>query len=187
MSTNNLLEGPGGLPSTKLSRQTITKYPVVLSGTAATLAVGGNATVTGNLAVTGTTAFTGGVTGSNFQVTFVDAPTATATDRFIFIAPVACQVVSAYEIHAVAAGGASALQLTKDVSTNAPGAGTNLLTNNTNAGFDLNGTANTLQTGTLSATASDLQLAVGDRLALDWANTIQSTAGMVVTVWLKTI
>lgn len=170
------------VPVVKLNKGTYTKLPVVLAGTGATLAVGGT------LTVTGATTFTGGIgAGANFQVTFVDAPTATATDRFIFIAPVACQVVAAYEIHAVAAGGVSNIQLTKDTSTAAPGAGTNLLTNNTNAGFDLNGTANTLQTGALSITVTDLQLAVGDRLALDWANAIQSTAGMVVTVWMKTI
>lgn len=175
-------------PSTRLGRSTRTKLPIVLSGTAATLAVGGTMTVTGTSTFNGAVTFPGGVTsGTNFQVSFVDAPTATATDRFIFVAPVACQVLAASEVHAVAAGGASAIQLTKDVSTNAPGAGTNLLTNNTNSGFDLNGTANTVQVGTLSATLTDLQLAVGDRLALDWANTIQSTAGMVVTVWLKTI
>lgn len=189
MSTNNLLEGPGGLPSTKLSRQTLTKLPVVLSGTAATLAVGGTLAVTGNSTFTGAVTFSSATapTGQFFQTSFVDAPTATATDRYIFVAPVACQVVAASEVHAVAAGGASTIQLTKDVSTNAPGAGTNLLTNNTNAGFDLNATAATPQVGTLSATVTDLQLAVGDRLALDWANTIQSTAGMVITVWLKTI
>lgn len=187
MATNNYLEGPGGLPTTKQGGQTITKLPVVLSGTAATLAVGGTLTVTGATTLNGSVTFASGPTGQFFQTSFVDAPTATATDRFIFIAPVACQVVSASEVHAVAAGGASNIQLTKDTGTTVPGGGTNLLTNNTNAGFDLNGTANTVQAGALSVTVTDLQLAVGDRLAVDWANAIQSTAGMVVTVWLKTI
>lgn len=62
MSTNNLLEGPGGLPSTKLSRQTITKYPVVLSGTAATLAVGGTSTLTGTTTFTANPVFSAGIT-----------------------------------------------------------------------------------------------------------------------------
>lgn len=174
-------------PYVKDNKGIVTQYPVSLSGTAATLSVGGTLTVTGATTLNGSVTFASAPTGQFFQTSFVDAPTATATDRFIFIAPVACQVVAASEVHAVAAGGASTIQLTKDTGTAAPGAGTNLLTNNTNTGFDLNGTANTVQTGTLSATASDLQLAIGDRLAIDWANTIQSTAGMVVTVWLKTI
>jgi len=53
--------------------------------------------------------------------------------------------------------------------------------------IDLNGTANTPQTGSLSTTAADLNFAAGDRASLDFANTIQSTAGCVVTLefaWL---
>lgn len=62
MSTNNLLEGPGGLPSTKLSRQTATKLPVVLSGTAATLTVGGTSTFTGAATFTANPVFSAGIT-----------------------------------------------------------------------------------------------------------------------------
>lgn len=174
-------------PYVKDNKGINTKLPVALTGTSANLTIGGTLAVTGASTFTGVVTLPSGTLGSNFLVNFVDAPTATATDRYIFVAPIACQVIAASEVHAVAAGGASTIQLTKDVSTNAPGAGTNLLTNNTNAGFDLNGTAATPQVGTLSATVTDLQLAIGDRLALDWANTIQSTAGMVVSVWLKTI
>lgn len=139
------------------------------------------------LAVTGAITATGGVTGQNFSVSYVGQTTEAATDRVIFVAPVACQVVAASEVHGVAAGGASKLQLTKDTGTDAPGGGTDLLTNNTNTGFDLNATANTVQAGTLTATTASLQLATGDRLALDFANSIQSTAGLAVTVWLKTL
>lgn len=144
-------------------------------------------TVTGASTFTGAVTASGGLTGQNFQVTFAGQTTEAATDRVIFVAPVACQVVAVSQVHSAAAGGASKLQLTKDTGTDAPGAGTDLLTNNTNTGFDLNATANTVQSGTLVGTAATLQLAVGDRLALDFANTIQSTAGLCVTVWMKTI
>lgn len=113
--------------------------------------------------------------------TYQSDPTPTATDKVFFIATRPYIVVTASEIHTVAAGGASVLQLVKDTSTNAPGAGSDLLTNNTNTGFDLNGTANTVQTGTLTATVATKTLAAGDRLSVDYANTIQSTAGVVVT------
>jgi hypothetical protein len=146
-----------------------------------------NVVVGGTLAVTGAITASAGVTGQNFAVNYVGQTTEAATDRVIFTAPVACQVVAAVEAHAVAAGGASTLQLVKDTGTGAPGAGTDLLTNNTNTGFDLNATANTVQTGTLTATASSLQLAAGDRLSIDFANAIQSTAGLNITVWMKTI
>ena len=51
--------------------------------------------------------------------------------------------------------GAVNVQLVKDTSTDAPGAGTDLLTNNTDAGFNCKGTANTVQNGTLTATTAD--------------------------------
>ncbi len=118
------------------------------------------------------------------EVSFVGQTTEAATDRAFFIANRAYQVTAIRQVHSVAAGGASTLQVTKDTGTTAPGAGTDLLQS---TGFNLNATANTVQTGTLSATASDLQLAAGDRLSIDFANTIQSTAGLVVTVQLKPI
>lgn len=141
-----------------------------------------NISIGGNLAVTGTTVFTGAQTGTYFAASYVGQTTEAATDRQFFVAPVACTIVAITEVHAVAAGGASALQVVKDTSTNAPGAGTDILTNNTNTGFDLNATAQTPQVGTFAATS----LAAGDRLSLDFANTIQSTAGLCVTVILKT-
>lgn len=139
-------------------------------------------TLNSTLSVAGSITAAGGVTGQHFQVTYVGQTTEAATDRQFFVAPVACTVVAISEVHAVAAGGASTLQVTKDTGTAAPGAGTDLLA----TPFDLNATAQTVQSGALSATASDLVLAAGNRLSLDFANTIQSTAGLCVTVWLKT-
>jgi hypothetical protein len=121
------------------------------------------------------------------QATFADDNTPDAADRVFFIANAAYQVTGCVALHSVAAGGASKLQVVKDTSTNAPGAGTDLLTNNTNAGFDLNATANTLQTGTLTATEASLQLASGDRLSVDFADAIQSSVGVAVTCYLKRI
>lgn len=126
---------------------------------------------------------TAGGAGQVFSETYVGQTTEAATDRAFFIATAACKVMAVSEVHSVAAGGASTLQLVKDTGTTAPGAGTDLLTS---TGFDLNATANTVQVGTLVGTAASLALAAGDRLSLDWANTIQSTAGLVITVTLIT-
>lgn len=158
----------------------------------------GNNTFSGTNTHSGTETFSGAVTFSGGATFSSSVPTGTymlanfqgqtteaATDRVFFVAPVACTVVAVKQVHSVAAGGASKLQVTKDTSTDAPGAGTDLLTNNTNAGFDLNATANTVQSGTLTATAGALDLAAGDRLSIDFAQTIQSTAGLAVTVLLK--
>lgn len=108
------------------------------------------------------------------------ATPATATDASFFVATRAYIVVSVSEVHSVAAGGASALQVVKDTGTGAPGAGSDLLTNNTNAGFDLNATANTVQVGTLVAVGTRT-LAAGDRLSYDFAQAIQSSAGVTIT------
>lgn len=145
-------------------------------------------------AITGTTGtFSGALAGASLTLSgttsssalicgnYHPSGTPAATDAVFFIATRAMRVVAVSEVHSVAAGGASALQVVKDTGTNAPGAGTDLLTNNTNTGFDLNGTANTVQTGTLVSTAGVTTLAAGDRLSVDYANAIQSSAGVVVT------
>lgn len=112
---------------------------------------------------------------------FQQGAAAANTDAVFFIATRPLLVTSVSEVHAVAAGGASALQVTKDSTTNAPGAGTDLLTNNTNTGFDLNATANTVQTGTLTATVATKTLAAGDRLSVDFADAVQASSGVAVT------
>lgn len=135
----------------------------------------------GNTVVPGTLNVTGLVSGQYFTVNYIGQTTEAATDRALFVAPIACSLVAASESHAVAAGGASALQLVKDTGTTAPGAGTDILTNNTSSGFDLNATANTPQVGTFAATS----FAVGDRLSMDFAQAIQSTAGLVISIILR--
>jgi hypothetical protein len=72
----------------------------------------------------------------------------------------------------------SNVQVTVDDGTEAPGAGTDLLTNDSNAGFDLNATANVPQVGAFSATT----LAAGDRLSVDFNSTNTEGAGVCITV-----
>jgi hypothetical protein len=117
---------------------------------------------------------------SSDGLTCVTAIPTVATDAVFFVATRPYILVSVSEVHAVPAGGASTLQIVKDTGTTAPGAGTDLLTNNTNAGFDLNAAANTVQVGTLVAQATRT-LATGDRLSFDFANAIQSSAGIAIT------
>jgi hypothetical protein len=119
------------------------------------------------------------------EFTFADETVSLATDRAIFLATRPFDIRLIDEVHSVAAGGASALQVTKDVTTDAPGAGSDLLSNNTNGGFDLNGTANTVQNGTLKTTAGLRKMNAGDRLSIDFAQAIQSTAGLKIAVSLK--
>lgn len=121
-------------------------------------------------------------TGSTFFAQyFLPATLAAVADVPFFVATRACRVIAISEVHGVAAGGTSTLQVTKDTGTTAPGAGTDLLA----TPFNLNATANTVQSGALSATPADLVLAAGDRLSVDFANAIQATTTLAITVELQ--
>jgi hypothetical protein len=119
------------------------------------------------------------------------ASPATFIDQSFFIANRAYQVTNVTYVQSTAETTANPcnVQVVKDTGTDAPGAGTDLLTNNANAGFDARATANTVQTGTLTGTVASLQLASGNRLSVDWActGTITQTAGVTITVTLKRI
>ncbi len=121
------------------------------------------------------------------EVTFHDEANGDLVDQSFFIANRAYQVVAVQQVHSTLGSDGSAvnLQITKDTGTTTPGAGTNLLTNNSDAGFNLKSTVNTVQEGALSLTLSDLQLAKGDRLSVDFAGTLTAVAGISVTVSLR--
>lgn len=103
------------------------------------------------------------------------------TDRTFFIADRAYIATASSEVHAVAAGGVSTAQLTRDSTTDAPGAGPDLL----GTANDLNGTANTVVADTLVTTLGTTRLRAGDRLSYDFAHAVQSSSGLCVTVSLK--
>lgn len=122
---------------------------------------------------------------SNIEfATFFCTGTPDAVSRCFFIAPRAMLIKSVKQVHAVAAGGVSTLTVIKDTGTSAPGAGTSI---HQSGSFDLNGTANTVQSATLATTVATLKLAAGDRLSIKYANTIQSTSGLVVSVGMTHI
>lgn len=104
-------------------------------------------------------------------------------DQTVFLATRACQLIGASEVHKTAeSGGTLHIQLTRQQSTEAPASGDALLTNNTNAGFDGTGTAETVQAGTLISTVATKQFAVGDRLGWDYTgDTAGELAGVHIT------
>lgn len=111
-----------------------------------------------------------------------DELTGSAVDRVFFTATRGWIIDSCSQVHSVAAGGVSTMQLVKDTGTTAPGAGTDLLT----AAYDLNATANTVQAKVAGdfVSLAARTLAIGDRISVDYANAIQSTAGNSVTCLL---
>lgn len=122
----------------------------------------------------------------NKQKTFCLTEQVALSDGVIFIAQHPTTVLAASYVHATAGSDAGAVnvQLTKDTGTDAPGAGTDLLANNTNAGWNCKGTANTVEEAIFKTTAGILSLSKGDRLSLDFAGTLTALAGVTVTVWV---
>lgn len=109
----------------------------------------------------------------------------TLDDRVFFVAPFDCIITNASETHTALGtdGSAVTLQIEKLLTGVAPGSGTVLLSNNTNAGFNLKGTINTPQHAGFKAGVSR-RLKKGDRLATKKAGTATAVAGVVVTVTL---
>mgnify|MGYP001577782659 FL=1 len=140
--------------------------PGAVTGTTGTFS--GAFTLTGTAASSGVTCATY-LTGTNVDV-----------DRSFFIATRAFRVVATSAVFGTTNGAALTLQVTKDTGTNAPGAGTDLLT----AAFDLNLTANTVQVGSLVTTAGFTTLAAGDRLSVDFSTTRTNLVGLTVTACL---
>lgn len=75
-------------------------------------------------------------------------------------------------------GSAVTMDVTKDTSTNAPGAGTTILA----AAQSVKGTINTPVNPALAASAATLTLAAGDRLAVKTSGTLTALAGLVIVV-----
>lgn len=103
------------------------------------------------------------------------------SDRTIFIANRAYELIAARESHATAASDSGTLQVTKETSTEAPGAGVNML----GTAFDLTAAPNTVQEATMTSTTSRLLLEAGDRLSLNYVGALTALAGVTVTLSLR--
>ena len=99
---------------------------------------------------------------------------ATPVDAVIWVAPFAC-TVTAISFRPLATAAGATLVVKKAPSGTAIASGTALHSNN----FTLDGTANTNQAGTLSATAADRDLAAGDALGIDVTGTTTNATGTV--------
>ena len=101
-----------------------------------------------------------------------------------FIADDAYELVSVRERHTTAGAdaGAVTVMLKKVPSGTAPGSGTDMLS----AGINLKATANTNQSGSLSATVANIRLAATDSVAAVLTGTPTSLAGVIIqTLWKR--
>lgn len=106
--------------------------------------------------------------------------TTPATAAFVYIAPRACKVVSIKEVHSASATGVTiALRKITDASAPSATAGATVVEQLQSA-FAADSTANTVVSGTLSATASDITFAAGDKLAYKASAALTSYLGAIV-------
>lgn len=166
-------------------------------------AVGGNFTLTGTGALNGNVTVPTGKTltvtdadalliggvkvGTTIQVDVPLTLAANGVDQWAFVADRAYQVTAVKEVHAIASSSGTVLPR-KVTDVSAPGAGAGATVKDLiTAALNTNTTANTTQTGTLSATASDLQLAAGDKIGVKTGGTFTSLVGGVLQITLKAI
>jgi hypothetical protein len=113
----------------------------------------------------------------NINVVYVPI-NSTLVDTWVYRAHVPCRVLSITEVHAVVAGAASTLRFRKVTdATSAPGAAASATVIELGTSFDLTAAVNTLQTSTLSTTATDIILAAGDKIGADYSGTIGTPSG----------
>jgi len=109
-------------------------------------------------------------------------PISTDTTKNLFIADAAYLVTAIREVHGTASTSGT-LQIEKLTGTTAAGSGTNMMTGT----VSLSATANTVVSGTLTATTATLTLAAGDRIGGVLAGTLTNLAGCVIVISLQRI
>lgn len=109
--------------------------------------------------------------------------TADVVNRYFYIANESEKVEKIKEIHGTAETTSTGtfLQVERLQGTESFGNGDNLLTDNSDSGFDLKGTADTLQEGTV-ASSTAVYLDEGDRLAINIDGATNEIASVMVEV-----
>lgn len=109
---------------------------------------------------------------------------ASSVDQAIFIAPpnASYTVISINVSFSVAGGASAAVRPRKITDTSAPGASAGTTVKELSTAADLTATANTTQALTLSTTATDLNIAAGNRICLDFSGTLTALAGGVIVI-----
>jgi hypothetical protein len=128
------------------------------------------------------------ITSRSFYVhhTIQGSAAATATNYGTFwIAPFACRAFSFQEVHQTLGtdGGTVSLTLEKLTGTQAPDSGVAMLS----AALSLKTTINTVQTGTMTTTLANVNLAKGDRLCMKDAGVLTVVANVSVIVGIMIV
>jgi len=158
---------------------TVTPTTSTVNGqTTLTLAPGTSVSIASTATAAGTGDYIYAIAGgSQICQAYFFTGTPAATNQAFVLAGRPMVLTSLTQVHSVAAGGASTMDVTHESGTSAPGAGTSVFASGS---FDLNATANTPQTASLAASLATRTFTAGHRLSVKYNNTIQSTAGVVV-------
>jgi len=138
-------------------------------------------TVTGLTGCIVTITMSGGV--SRVEETYRASAQSLHSDSVFFLADQAYEGIAASAVWSTAAAGGNNAQITIARGTDAPGAGTDLIALDTNAGFQIDGTANTVEVGTWKDSRFNF-LMPGDRLCVDFTATT-TLVGFCCTVSLR--
>lgn len=112
---------------------------------------------------------------------------AASVDQWVHVARGKQRVLAIRAVWSVVGGAAAAVKFRKITDTSAPGAAASAtVVELATAAFDLTTTINTLNTATLSATAADLLLADGDKIAADFSGTLTGLVGLA-TIYLQKV
>jgi len=128
---------------------------------------------------TGTVTAAGKLLPSTFTVKGISPIVTPATAGTAWIAPFACKVVSIKEAHSAGTAGVT-INLRKITDTSAPSAAAGATVKELlSSALDANSTANTVVTGSLSATASDYTFAAGNRMCWNASGTLTAYVGEI--------
>jgi hypothetical protein len=118
------------------------------------------------------------------ELSFAIQPLATITEYDLWVAPAAYQVTAIKVVPSTLQGGAMTATIVKAVGTDTPVKTTTPM--HTADAINLNAGAYTVQNITLTSTTADLQLAAGNRIAVDLSAAV-TTAHWNVSITLKRI
>jgi hypothetical protein len=113
-----------------------------------------------------------------------DYQASTIADKVIGIVPCKCELVAVKEVHGTAGddSGAVSLAIERLQGTETSTGGDSVATE-----IDLKGTANTVQSGTLTTTAANLVFSAGDRVGIDVTGTTTNLATMHVVCQFRPV
>ena len=113
-----------------------------------------------------------------------DLQASSIASKVIGIVPVKCELVAVKEVHGTAAGQTGTIGIERLQGVETSGSGDQVVAVD---GIDLEGTADTVQSGTIITTSNVHQFAAGDRVGVELAGNSATCATMIVVCQFRPI